>query len=283
MKTISSRLFSLFLCTSILLAGITVIPTTAHAQDKEYVFGIIPQFEAKKLRSIWQPIVNYLKKETGYKFTIKGSPTIPDFESEMMQGDFDFVYLNPYQCILANETLGYTPIAKDVGRTLHGILVVKKDSSITEVSQLNGKVIAFPAPNSLGASLMIRQDLHDDFNIKISPRYVKTHDSVYLNVLLGKVAAGGGVQKTLDQQQPDYQAALKIIYKTRDVAPHPLTVHPRVPDEVVKAVTTALLKLGDSTEGQVLLSKIPMKKIGLASIADYLSLKELGLERFYNK
>ncbi|MBT3204391.1 MAG: phosphate/phosphite/phosphonate ABC transporter substrate-binding protein [Gammaproteobacteria bacterium] len=278
-----SRLIALLLSIIIPLSIIATFPTTALAQEKTFIFGIIPQFEAKKLRSIWQPIINYLKTETGYNFKIKGSPTIPDFESEIMQGDFDFVYLNPYQSMLANETLGYTPLVKDIEKTLFGIIVVKKDSSITDVSQLDRQVIAFPAPNALAASLLVRKDLQDDLKIKVYPRYVKTHDSVYLNVLLGEVAAGGGVQKTLSQQQPKYQAALKVIYKTREVSPHPVSSHPRVPINVVNAVKNALLKLGETTEGKNLLAKIPMKKIGEASLMDYLSFKELGLERFYNK
>jgi phosphonate transport system substrate-binding protein len=41
------------------------------------------------------------------------------------------------------------------------------------------------------------------------------------------------------------------------------------------------MEIGESEEGKELLSKIPMKEIGLASMDDYLPLKSLGLERFY--
>lgn len=272
-------LFSYLALATLLL--IFANPTRAQDQGIKYTFGVIPQFEAQKLRSIWQPIINYLKEELGYDLVIKGSPTIPDFENELFQGAFDFAYTNPYQITLINRSIGYYPIIKDVGRTLHGILVVKIDSGITEVSQLNGKTVAFPSPNALGASLLLRQELHDIFQLNFFPRYVKTHDSVYLNVLLNEVSAGGGVQKTLDRQATSFRAALKVIHKTKDVASHPITAHPRVPDEVVNAIKAALLKLGASTEGMKLLSKIPMKQVGLAKMSDYLPLQAMGLERFY--
>ena len=274
------RLLNQFL-TILVLLSLIVSTAPAQGQEKAFIFGIVPQFEAKKMRTIWQPIINYLKKETGYNFTIKGSPTISDFEIEYMQGDFDFAYMNPLHIVLAHESQGYIPLVRDVGDTLHGVLVVKKDSGITDVSQLNGKTIAFPAPNALGASLQMRQELHDFFKLKIFPSYVKTHDSVYLNVLLGEAAAGGGVQKTLSRQQPEYKAALKVIHKTKDVNPHPIVAHPMVPDKVVKAVKAALLKLGETSEGKMLLEKIPMKKIGPATMPDYLPLKELRLKQFY--
>lgn len=257
--------------------------TQAQEMDKKYTFGVVPQFDAIKLRSIWQPIINYLKIETGYDLIIKGSPSIPDFENELLQGSFDFAYSNPYQITLANESIGYIPFVKDVGSTLYGVLIVKKDSGITEVSQLNGKTIAFPSPNALGASLLMRHELRNKFNINFFARYVKTHDSVYLNVLLGEASAGGGVQKTLDRQKPEYRAALKIIHKTENMAPHPVIAHPKVPDNVVNAVKKAFLKLGKTTEGMKLLSKIPINRIGLASMSDYLPLRAMGLERFYVK
>jgi len=268
----------------ILLLSILLFPAASvYAEEKVYKVGIVPQFEARRLHSIWRPILNYLEKETKYKFEIMGSPSIPDFESEFMQGDFDFAYMNPYHLVLANESQGYKPLLRDVGRTLYGVLVVKKDSQINEVSQLDGQVLAFPAPNALGASLQMRQELNDIFKIKILPRYVKTHDSVYLNVLLGEAIAGGGVQKTLNRQRPEFKEALKIIHKTKPVAPHPLSVHPRVPEEVSKVVKSAFLKLSQTLEGKNLLAKIPMKKVGEASMDDYMPLKDLGLERFFVK
>ena len=253
-----------------------------HAsEDRIYVFGIVPQFEASRLRKIWQPVINYLNSETPYKFRIKGSPTIPDFESEFMQGDFDFAYMNPYHIMLANEKKGYIPLVKDTGRSLHGVLVVKKDGDIDEVSQLNGKTVAFPAPNALGASLLMRQEIRDLFKIRIIPTYVKTHDSVYLNVLLGEATAGGGVQKTLDQQRPEYKSALKVIHRTREFPPHPIAAHPRVAKEVIAAVKGALLQLGNTDTGRQWLANIPIQKIGEASMDDYQDLKDLELERFY--
>ncbi len=256
---------------------------TSGATKDYYTIGVVPQFEVRRLYKIWTPILKELEKMTGQRFKLKGSPTIPEFEQEFMSGSFDFSYMNPYHSLLAYEEIGYLPLVRDVGRTLHGVLVVTKESGITSPRELDGKAVAFPAPNALGASLQMRQELHDQFNIKIHPKYVKTHDSVYINVLLGNTAAGGGVQKTLNRQKEQYRDAMKVIHKTRDVAPHPFVAHPRVPEEIRKKVLQAMLKLGTTEHGRALLSKIPMKKIGRASIDDYAPLKEMGLERFFVK
>lgn len=250
---------------------------------KKYTVGIVPQFDARKIRKIWLPILRQVEADTGYKFVLRGSPTIPRFEREFNNGEFDFAYMNPYHVLLANKSQGYIPLVRDVGRTLHGVLVVKKDSPIKGLQDLDGKKVAFPAPNALGASLLIRADLQDIYKVQIEPLYVKTHSSVYLNVILGTTAAGGGVQKTLNQQSPDLKSNLRVMYKTREVNPHPFSVHPRVPEPVRKAVQNALLKMGQTAEGKKLLSKIPVKNIGVSTMEDYQSLGGMGLERYYLK
>lgn len=265
---------------AIFLLTIDIQPCFAD-KTASYSLGIVPQFEARKLRKIWQPVVDYVNQKTGYTLKIQGSPEIPEFEKEFLKGRFDFAYMNPYHLILANESKNYIPLVRDIGTTLHGILVVKKDGPIKKITDLNNQVIAFPAPNALGASLLTRQALQEVFHQKFTAKYVKTHDSVYLSVLLGVTAAGGGVEKTLRRQPLEYIKALRIIYTTQGVAPHPLAVHPRVPEPVVTAVKDALLSLGETQAGKAMLAKIPIKQIGVASMQDYLPLKELNLERYY--
>ena len=87
-----------------------------------YTVGVVPQYEARRLRHIWQPILNHLETETGEKLELMGSPTIPTFEAEFMDGEFDFAYMNPYHLVVAYRKVGYQPLVRDVGRNLFGVL-----------------------------------------------------------------------------------------------------------------------------------------------------------------
>lgn len=266
-----------------LLSSSLFLTNIQASEQPTYTIGIVPQFEIRHIRKIWNPIINEIERNTGIKLKLVGSPTIPDFEHEFNAGNFDFAYMNPYHILLAEKSQGYIPLVRDNGRKLHGILTVRRDSPIKSVKELDGKKVAFPAPNALGASLLIRSDLANNFKIKINPVYVKTHSSVYLNVVVKQTAAGGGVQKTLNQQKINIQQALRILHKTPEVAPHPLAAHPRVPEDVRNKIKNTLLELNKNTIGQVLLSKIPMKNIGPARMEDYLPLKKFNLDEFYVK
>lgn len=253
------------------------------AKAETFTVGIVPQYEAIRSHQIWRPIWAYVEKETGYQFKIEGAPSISDFEIAYGRGDFDIAYMNPYLITIANNKEGYQPIVRDVARKLYGILVVRADSNFNTPADLDGQILAFPAPNSLGASLQMRQELHDIFHINIHPVYVKSHDSVYLNVTLKQAAAGGGVQKTLQSQKDNIKNSLKIIHQTTPVAPHPIAVHPRVPAEAKEAITQALLKLASTDEGIELLKEVPIQKLGRATQEDYQPLEKMDLQRFYQE
>lgn len=264
----------------ILIASLSTNSLTASAETI-YTIGVVPQFEAKKLRKIWKPILKQLEQQTGLTLKLRGAPTIPAFEKEFLAGKFDFSYMNPFHLLIANESQGYIPLVRDHSKTLQGVLVVRKDSNIKSVHDLSNKTLAFPSPNALGASLQMRAELYDKFNINIKPKYVKTHDSVYLNVFLKQAAAGGGVGKTFQKQAQRLREKLKIIYKTTPVAPHPIAVHPRVPKEDRDKVLNAFFKLSTSSEGKKLLSQIPIKQLDKASMLDYQPLEGMNLKRFF--
>jgi len=278
MRKTNSLYFKGLLCSVLFF---TMAPS--YSAPIVYKFGVVPQFSTQRILTIWQPILLELEKRTGFKFQLTGSPTIPAFEKQFMSAQFDFAYMNPYHVILASEANQYEPMLRDVGNSLFGILVVKKDSDIKDASNLDGQSVAFPAPNALGASLIPRADLDKKFHVTVKPHYVQSHSSVYLNVAIGRVSAGGGVQKTFDRQDNVIKEKLRIIYKTKKFAPHPIVVRNGIPKQHAEKIKQAFLDMSKTPTGKALLKKVPILDIGTATIEDYLPLKKLELEQYYTK
>ncbi len=42
--------------------------------ETQYTFGVVPQFEARRLSDIWVPILDELERRTGLNLTMVGSP-----------------------------------------------------------------------------------------------------------------------------------------------------------------------------------------------------------------
>jgi phosphonate transport system substrate-binding protein len=276
MKGLTS-LYTALLFTSLASASFLVWP----AEDVLYQFGVVPQFEQRKLFKIWRPILDELEQRTQLGFNFIGSAKVPIFEQMYIEGIFDFAYMNPYHILKANDTQGYLPLVRDGSRKLKGILVVLKDSPLQTVQGIAGKRVAFPAPNALGASLLMRAELAELHGVSVIPHYVQTHSSVYLHVALGLTSAGGGLPATLNIQKPEIREKLRVMYKTRSVNPHPISVHPRVPKAHRKRVQQALLEIAGTKKGAALLAKIPIRKMVTANMEDYSPMNRWGLEAFY--
>lgn len=256
------------------------ISTGAAPPDKKatvYTFGVVPQFEQRKLYAVWNPVVAELSRRTGLRFKLITTLTIENFEKEFALGAFDFVYMNPYHVLKAKN---YLPLVADTA-PLRGILVVRQDSPVKRLKELEGKEVAFPSPNALGASLLMRADLDHLHHVKVKPLYVKTHSSVYLHVVKGLTVAGGGVEKSLSEQTPAIRNALRVIYTTRGLTSHPVSAHLRIPAAERERVRQALLAMDATPEGRTLLAKVPTTRLVPVSLADYEKMRSWGLETYW--
>lgn len=271
-----TSLAALFLATLVNLA----FSSLAMAAPQTYTFSVSPQFEQRKLIAIWMPIVEEVEKRTGLSIKLTSTLSIPEFEKELAKSTFDFVYCNPYNIIKSVPSPGYIPLVRD-SSPMRGILLVRKDSPITKLSELEGKTVAFPSPNALGASLIVRVDLAKLHHVTINPMYVKTHSSVYLHVVNGLTAAGGGVETTLQEQEPAVRDALRIIYTTREFPSLPVAANPRVPKADREKVRKALLELSATREGKEMFARVPMQEVIATSLDDYAPMRAWGLESFW--
>lgn len=241
-------------------------------------FGAVPQFDQRTLFAIWTPIIKHIGKSINCDITIVGSENINTFEEKFLNGELDIAYMNPYHAYIANKKQGYRPILRSGEKMLTGILVVNKDSGITTLQQLNNKVLAFPSPNALGASLLMRAELASKHNITFTEKYVKTHDSVYIHVAKNLVVAGGGVQRTLDLQEQAIKNKLKVIFRTTEVPSHPIVVSKKLSSQMIITIQEQLLNLAKVDPD--LFAKIPMQNPIKTEIKDYKILQNLHLEKF---
>lgn len=259
-------------------AALAVVPAAYSAG--EYSFAVVPQFERRKVFAIWQPIVDELQKRSGVKLKLTTTLTVIEYSQSMRKGAYDFVYVNPYFVLKYYPIQGYQPLVRDA-KNLRGVVVVRKDSPIQRPEDLQGKTIAVPTLNAFGASLMVQADLANLYHVKVTVKDAKTHTSAYFQTINGLVDAAGGVQKTLQEQEPAVREALRVVYTTGELPSHPVAAHPRVPKRVREKVRQAFLAMAEDPEMRPLLDKIPMQKAVAASIDDYLPAAKLGLDRYW--
>jgi len=243
--------------------------------------AVVPQLTPEVTYRNWAPFARQLGKQTGLTIQLRVYRTFDEFETDFLNGVPELVYLNPYHQLTAHKAQGYLPLVRDSSQLLSGVLVVQQNSPIQSVKELNGKAIGFPDPNAFAASLYMRALLEEKEKIHFIPRFYASHGNVYRHVIVGDVAAGGGVNNTLNRERPQTRDALRILYKTPGTAPHPLSVHPRVSPNVRERLVRTILTLGQDETGRSLLKRIQIPEPVRADHArDYQPLEKLRLHRY---
>ncbi|MEM6986939.1 MAG: phosphate/phosphite/phosphonate ABC transporter substrate-binding protein [Pseudomonadota bacterium] len=239
--------------------------------------SIVPQQSASKLARLWTPIVVYLSEKTGHTIQFATAKDIPTFEERLAEGHYDIAYMNPYHYTVFSREPGYEAFARQKDKRIKGIVVVKKDSPLSDLYELEGETLAFPSPAAFAASVLPRSHFREE-GIDITPQYVSSHDSVYLSVAAGFFPAGGGVMRTFNNADPEVREKLKVFWTTKTYTPHAFAAHPRVPQDVVDSIAAAMMEMNTDPEGQALLKSINFKGVQPAKNEDWNDVRGLGIE-----
>lgn len=246
------------------------------AQSVSLTLGIVPQQSASRTAELWTPVCEYLSAKTGYRVTFETAKDIPTFEQRLLAGAYDVAYMNPYHYTVFHAKPGYRAIAREANRKIQGIVVVRKDSPIQDIKELAGKTVAFPAPAAFAATVLPLASFQAQ-GIKVTPRYVASHDSVYMTVMQGLYPAGGGITRTLSSIPQDTQDQLRVLWKTKEFTPHAIAVHPRLKNRVVDRLTQAMVKMADDPDGKTRLDALGFSGLSPARDSDWNDIRALKL------
>lgn len=270
----------LFLCVSMFCIRVAAAATCLGEQSvRSNSVYLVPKLPAMTLYQDWAPFLKRLGKENGLCFDLHIPVDYTEFEQAIRAGKPDFVLLNPYHQVMVARKPGYVPLVRDQQSRLSGVLVVRKDSPVQDIHQLEGATVAFPAPNAYAASLLMRA-LFAKENIHITADYVGSHNNVYRAVALGAAQAGGGANTTLNHEPAELQSQLRVLFTTPGYMPHPFSAHPRIPQRIREKVIAGFLSIAADRTGRDLLKAIQMAQPTPADYArDYRELEQLKLEQ----
>lgn len=242
----------------------------------EYVVGIHPLHNPQRLMEIYGPIVDHMNRYLpDARFKLEASRNYEEFDKKLYAGHFAFAMPNPYQSVEALQH-GYRIFAKMADdENFRGIILVRKDGGIRELSDLKGKAVAYPAPTALAATMLPQYFLQThgiDVNRDIENRYVGSQESVIINVLLGHVAAGATWPvpwTSFSKQRPEQAAELEVKWRTDTLPNNAWVVRADIPGGLAGRFAEELLALQDSEEGRAILAGLPVSRFEVADAETY--------------
>ncbi len=247
------------------------------AEEQVLTFGVVPQQAAKKLAKKWGPLFQYLGEKSGVTIRFKTAPNIPEFERRLSKGEYDLAYMNPYHYTVFGDKPGYRAFAKQKNKRIKGIMVARKDTKMADLKALDGNALAFPAPAAFAASILTRAHLKE-IGVDFTPKYVKSHDSVYRSVAKGLFPSGGGVVRTFRNTEPEIREQLKIFWTSQTFTPHAFAAHPKLAQATVDKLQQALIAMNGDPEAAPLIKAISFKGFDKAGHDDWDDVRSLKID-----
>jgi two-component system, LuxR family, sensor histidine kinase TtrS len=213
----------------------------AHAG---YKIGVLAKRGAPLCMKEWGATGAYLSEKLGEKFNI-----IPlkftAIEPAIKSGKIDFLLANPAFYVTMQKKYGVHAIATMInsrgGKALKqfgGVLFVRKDNDIKELSQVKGRKFMCVKYSSFGGGnmvwrLLVENGIHPKTDFA-SVLEGKKHDNVVLAVQNGTVDAGTVRSDTLERMQEEGKIKLsdfRIIHPIKDDFPfvHSTRLYPEWP------------------------------------------------------
>lgn len=250
--------------------------TTPVTQKEEYIFGVHPLHNPQQLQDIYNPLIDYLNSHIKeVSFRLEASRNYAAYEEKLFTGKFQFALPNPYQTIIAADK-DYKIFGKmGDDNTFRGLILVRKDSGINQLTDLKGKKVSYPAPTALAATMLPQHFIHThglDINKDIESVYVGSQESSIMNVYLKQVSAGatwGLPWQILVKEHPEIANELEVKWETMTLPNNSLVVRKDVPQAIVNKVSQLLLSLHTHPEGQQILARMPLSKFEAADYQTY--------------
>jgi ABC-type phosphate/phosphonate transport system substrate-binding protein len=164
---------------------------------------------------------------------------------------------------LDSARLGYSILGTSVEETANaGVILVNKDSSINNFSDLKGKTVATVGSPTLGGHMLPMLYLFKNglnVNTEIKLKYLESFESVILNIYLGKCSAGfanlNGWSNFLKKKP---EAAIRVAdkWETPAVVGNPLLIRNDIGKETISRLRSVILTMHLNEKGKKALADI---------------------------
>ena len=246
---------------SIIIAMISIclfaFSLNADSKKQGIKIAILPCTNLVMTFKKFHPLVEYLARETELKVELMVPKDFAEFKSEIKNGEIDFALQDPHTYVKLVDLFDQGNLLKALsmegGATQYGVVIVRKDSRITDIKDLKGKTVMFGPTLSSGKWLAARI-LFEDNGINLE-KDLKAYShggccediafSVYLKAVDAGVVCDHFLAEHEEKQKELGVVAAQItpLIRTKSVPTRVFGARTNLNKDLVARVTEALLKL----------------------------------------
>lgn len=254
-------------------AFIPLLSTALSAQQREFRLGIISDKPVEKKISAYDPLARYVAQHLKTFGVSTGKVVVAGDVEQMLRKirskEVDVVLESPFSTLVMSRKTGLKPkllVWKEGVRDYRTVFFVRKDSPITDLNGLQGKVIALQDPGSTSAFLIPMAELKER-GLKVVPLKEKAPAAAvrYVFVPHEKNQVFWVIQKRADAaafSSGDWNEVgrlekreIRVIHTSKPVLRYLASFHPDLAPEMSEAIASVLVRMDRDPEGRKVLNQ----------------------------
>jgi|SRR5690554_1742471 len=291
-KTLLNILFLIALLPFLLLVSGCQPAGDLGSRDNPVRLYFTPSVDADTIASNSREFIRFLEEETG-DYYVTGIPTSYIAVVEAFgSGRADIGAMNSFGYLMANERYGARAHLRMIRHGVdyyQGQIVVRADSDIHTLEDLQGKRFAFTDPASTsGYFFPLKMIREAGINLG-NETFAMKHDSVITMVYQGQVDAGSAyysapaadgtirdARQRVMTQFPDVEERVRILAVTDRIPNDPFVFRKDLPEDIRDRFIDAVKKFLDTEEGRTIFRNIySVEGLVDATDADYDPLRDM--------
>ncbi len=209
--------------------------------------GVISRYPPNIIYRGYQPMLDYLAKETKFRFELKLSTDYNEAVNLLITNKVSAAFLGSLVYLNAHDKYGVIPILKPLNENFEpfarSVLITGINSNISNISDLKNKKLALPSRESFSSNWIIKKEFKQ-YKIKTDDlseiEYFPHHQSVIFQVAKGLFDAGVTREYLVNKM---INKKVKIILYSDLIPTSPLVVSANYNKEMVQSIKNALLKI----------------------------------------
>jgi phosphonate transport system substrate-binding protein len=234
------------LSVALLVPGLSAQEPADPVEDAPLRFGVVSFYSPRMMYLKYQPLVDYLSKHTERPWELHINTSYQQTVDELCSGHLTAAYLGPLTYVRAHAKCGAEPVLRlqTGGRdTFRSYILVRDDSPVKELADLQGKRFGFGSALSTSSHLVPRSMLIKagiELGDGTECLYFEHHERAARAVLVGEADACG-VRDIVGERF--LERGLRLLARSQPIPNFPFVVAPKGLDDVRRQLVHALVEL----------------------------------------
>jgi phosphonate transport system substrate-binding protein len=235
-----------FLLLALLAPGIAAQGKDRTERIAPLEFGVVSFYAPRMMYLKYQPLVDFLSEHTGRRWELHINTSYQQTVDDLCSGGLTAAYLGPLTYVRAHAVCGAETILRlqTGGRdTYRSYIMVREDSPVREVADLEGKRFGFGSALSTSSHLVPRAMLVKagiDVGVETQCLYFEHHERAARAVLIGEADACGVRDIVGDRF---LGRGLRILARSQPIPNFPIVLGPHETDEIRREIIHVLVEL----------------------------------------